>query len=1389
VAGLLRPPLGRRCPVAIATALVALALAAATPPAVTAAGLAFTPFPPPSPLPVVPPPNGYLSDPCGLVVDAAGNLYVADHYHDAVDVYSPDLNPSSPWQSYLGQAAGLEAPCAIALDSSGDLYAATYHGAVLKRTAPSFASQASIDPGPATGLAVEAATDHLFVDRRDRIAEYDAGGSLVRQIGVASLQDGYGLAVSGFEGSPAFPTPTAGFLYVPDAAAGVVRVYDPATDADDPVASIAGPPGGFSSLREAAVAVDDHTGEIYVTDRVGPEEAEQGRVRVDVFNAAGAYEGHLPNDVVDGEPSGIAVDNSAGITRGRVYVTSGNTHRAGIYLYGAGSATLAAPAAPTIPASPLGGGQLFAAVPIGSPAPPPGGIACEGDACQVLPPDPVDPTLTTLLTGLGNTPPRYKLYKRRAKGPRRGHAKHHRARASASRAPSSAPAASAPAPAATSAPPAPAPPPPPAPAAQGLLPGAEGFDATARAADGAIATQAGSHPYSLDFSVGLDQGPGEADLRKLAIELPPGLAIDPAFSATLCPAAAFSTPRSSPHETSVSGESCPDRSQVGTIEVAAGAGETRRFGLFILDPAPGSAFRLGAAPFGHPLLFEARIDSDEKGTYLVLEASEVAADLQAQSLEIDLWGAPWDASHNGERGNCLNEAEPGFPWCKSSVGEPLDSPPRALLTLPTECRESLPFTATVASWQESGSQIATALNRGPGADPAPIEACSSLAFSPTPEGLLSVKKASSSSGYAFRFSDEDPGLADPRRRVHAQARKAVVELPKGVTLNPSLGAGLQTCSPAQLAGESAFNPPGAGCPNGSKIGDFSVRVPFYEGLLEGGVYLAKPHENPYGSLLALYLIAKSAERGILISIPGKLVPDSGDGTLTATFDDLPQLPYTDLEVDFRAGQRAPLVSPPSCGWAKTKITLSAWAQGVPIKSADSESPITSGVDFGPCPDGNAPPFSPGAVSGGVNANVGSYTPYYVHLSRKDTEQEITSYSLVLPKGITGKIAGIPFCPDSAIEAARGRSGFEETADPSCPAASEVGHTDTGYGVGPALTYAPGHIYLAGPYHGAPLSLVTINAATVGPFDLGTIVIRSAFQIDPRTAQLRIDSGASDPIPHIRDGIVLHLRDIRIYMDRFQFTHNPSSCEPSALESTLTGSGGSFEDPGDDSTATVSKHFQLLNCLTLGFHPRLGLRLRGGSKRGSYPSLRASFVSRGAKDSNLKRLEVEMPHALFLAQEHIKGICTRAQFAASNCPTGSIYGRAVASTPLFDTPLRGPVYLRSSSHRFPDLVADLRSGSIHIVVEGEIGPSKQGGFRAFFDNLPDAPIERFTMTFFGGKRGLLTNSVDICAKAPLASVKGLGQNNVGAIFTSRLRGQCDKHGKKQRHGHLAKGGHQ
>jgi len=912
-----------------------------------------------------------------------------------------------------------------------------------------------------------------------------------------------------------------------------------------------------------------------------------------------------------------------------------------------------------------------------------------------------------------------------------------------------------------------------------FLPGAEGFSAAVHAEGGAVATQAGSHPVALvaDFNFKEEGGGpfGEGDLRDLSLELPPGLIENPTAlsNAGYCSQADFQTPRDSPWEDSLSGETCQDRSQVGiaTVRSSFGGGTTRTFGVFNLAPPPGAPSELGLNPYGAPIVFVPSIRQGEGEYGITLKTTDVSQLDSITGLKLTIWGTPWSVLHNAQRGNCLNELEPEFGWAKCSVGRPSDveSKPRAYLTLPTACDEPISFTAHASSWQQPGE-----ISRTSGGET--LQECESLPFEPEAIAQLANPRASSPSGYAFHIEVDTRGVTEPQLRAPSPVRRAVVSLPEGVTINPSVGSGLGVCTEAQYAAETPTSPPGAGCPNESKIGDFRVISPIVSGAFEGAIFLAAPHQNPFGSLLAVYLVAKSIDRGFLVKVAGRLDPDPVTGRLTATFDRLPQLPYSDLEIHFREGQRSPLATPASCGPISTEADMTPWRNAALVRHVSLPATITAGVGGGPCPSGLAP-FNPQAKGGTLNSRAGAYTPFYLRLTRQVTEQEIVSYSAKFPPGLLGKIAGIPYCPDAAIEAARGRSGVEERDNPSCPAASLIGRTYSGYGVGSVLAYAPGNLYLAGPYRGSSFSVVAIDSALVGPFDLGTVIVRSAVRIDPVTTQASIDATGTDPIPHIVDGIPIHLRDVRAYIDRPDFTVNPTSCEKFSVASALNGAGQRFGDRSDDTLAVATAPFQAFDCSSLGFKPKVSLRLRGGTRRGAHPSLRVVVRPR-AGDANIAFSQVSLPDSLFLDQSHIKTICSRTQFAAGKCPPGSVYGHVRAFTPLLGAPMEGPAYLRSSDNTLPDLVFALSGQGIEVDVAGRID-ARKGSLRGTFPTIPDAPVTKFVLSMKAGRRGVLVNAENLCRGPQVAMARFLGHANVGRIYHPEVKVKCGgKQGEKR-----------
>jgi hypothetical protein len=924
--------------------------------------------------------------------------------------------------------------------------------------------------------------------------------------------------------------------------------------------------------------------------------------------------------------------------------------------------------------------------------------------------------------------------------------------------------------------------------------GFEYFSAQAEEEGGTPTTRAGSHPFQLATTIQLNVGPPVtpgATRREVILE-------QPALPRNLrfpLPAGLVGTARGVP-QCSMSvflaidqfRNKCPDESAIGVI--SATVIEHQAFGvvrlavpLFNLPPGLGEPARFGAAVAGVPVVIDTAVDPDNQYQILA-KVSNVPQTAQFLSSTVAIWGTPGDPRHDNSRGwNCV--------WTLENIG-PCQRPPslqeRAFLRQPVSCTTPFDFGVEMEPWNAPrGSTVETAEFSNP-----KMEACNQVPFNPTISSTPTNKSATGSSGLDFRLDMPNAGLLSKEAISEGQAKKVEVTLPEGVTVNPSQAEGLGACSPSEYAQERFDLAPGEGCPESSKIGSVDITTPLIEEEAHGSVYVAKPYDNPFNSLLALYMVAKIPERGVLVKQAGEVKLDPDTGQIVTTFDNLPQIPFESFQLHFFEGNRAPLVMPSTCGNYDIVAKFTPWNASDPdnplpseVVTRSSSFSVDQGSNGSPCPSGT-PPFKPGFVAGTESNSAGKYSPFTARLTRNDDEQEFRTFSLKLPKGVIGNLSGILFCSEADIAAARARTGpnggQEELEHPSCPAASQVGRTLVGAGVGPTLTYAPGKVYLAGPYKGAKLSVVAITTAKVGPFDLGNVVIRQALKVDPNTAEVSTDGLSADPIPHILQGIVVHARDIRIYVDRKDFVLNPTSCERMTAAASVLGSGLNFGSSADDQSVDVTAPFQAADCASLGFKPKLTLNLRGGTRRGATPRLKAVLTARKG-DANIGAAVVTLPHSEFLEQGHIRTVCTRVQFAAGGgngeqCPKGSVYGRVKAVTPLLDEPLAGPVYLRSSSHELPDLVAALHSGKVDINLVGRIDSVRNGRIRNTFEAVPDAPVTKFTLEMQGGKKGLLVNSQNICRGKHRAIATFIGQNGKRHEFNPPVKAKCGGKPKKK-----------
>jgi hypothetical protein len=866
-------------------------------------------------------------------------------------------------------------------------------------------------------------------------------------------------------------------------------------------------------------------------------------------------------------------------------------------------------------------------------------------------------------------------------------------------------------------------------------------------------TQAGGHPYELVSDVQFNTiGPfvPAANFRDLSVDLPAGLIGNPTATPTCTSAALISL-------------ECSGATQVGTIALSGSiASPTGGFPLYNMVPPPGEPARFGFYVDGG---ITGHIDTSVRtgGDYGITAAGlRIDPDAGITEIGVTIWGVPADPSHDVDRG-CPTPGRSGE-YGPCSSGAPLVP----FLTNPTSC--SGPQTATVRtdSWQDPGDSV-TATSTMPA-----VTGCNALPFNPSITVQPDTSVADSPSGLHVDLHMPQDGLVNPTGLAEANLKDATVTLPAGVSVNPPAANGLTACTPAEIGIDNANEP---SCPDSSKIGSVEVDTPLLADHLTGGVYVAQQNENPFNSLLAIYVTAEAD--GTLVKLAGHVVADPVTGQLVTTFSSNPQLPFTDFKLDLFGGPQAALATPESCGTIATASDLSPWSGG-PDASLSDPFAVGSG-----CVSGFAPSFTAGTQ----NTQAGSYAPFVLSLSRSDVDQNLQGLSVVLPPGMLAKLAGVQECSDAALAAAATKSGAQELADPSCPAGSQVGTVQTGAGTGPDPFFVPGKAYLTGPYKGGPYGLAVVVPAVAGPYDLGTVVVRQALYVDPTTAQV---TSVSDPFPTILDGIPLRVRRVDVTLNRSQFTVNPTSCNPMAVGGTLTSTGGL--------TYNGSSRFQLGGCSSLGFSPRLAFRLtgRGQTHSGNHPTLTAT-LTQGGGQANIRSARVALPLSLALDTNNSQHVCNydvaqAVHGGAVPCPASTVIGQATAQTPLLDRPLSGPVYLVQGIrfgkqgqriHTLPSLLVPLR-GQIAIDLRASSAVNGAQQLVTTFSTIPDAPVSKFTLTITGGPKGILVitgRGQTICGKAQVANSSFAAQSGRANTQNDTMATPCVKAARKhaRRHG--------
>ncbi len=930
--------------------------------------------------------------------------------------------------------------------------------------------------------------------------------------------------------------------------------------------------------------------------------------------------------------------------------------------------------------------------------------------------------------------------------------------------------------------------------------GVQNYEMNVEEAGGVPDTQAGSHPFQLTTTLSLNQDrdvlEAPAVVKDLSVKLPPGLIGNPT-----------PFPRCSVED--FIQEACPADTAVGVAQTKAGVlglgVDVYNFTvpIFNLVPAVGEPARFAFHP---PFVYvylntSVRTGGDYGVTVSVKNISQLADLLSSQ---VTFWGVPGDPRHNDSRGNaCVDDALGYTPVRPCEAASQADPPP--LLSLPTSCTGALQTSVEADSWAEPANR----LSFGPNEPMQALDGCNRLPFSPEVGVAPDETTGSTPSGLKVDVHVPQSLVLNGTALAESNVKGLTVALPEGLALNPAAGDGLQACSDAQIGFEgfkelnvvtepgvrtAEFSPEEPSCPNASKIADVTIKTPLLPNSLKGFVYLAAPQnfrdappENPFESLIAMYLVAQDPVSGTLVKLSGK-VALSPSGQVVTTFENNPQLAFEDAELEFFGGDRAPLATPARCGSYTTDASIVPWS-GNPASTPSSSFQITSGPNGSPCSD--PLPFSPTLQSGTTNINAGSFSDLTTTLSREDGQQSIQSVTLHYPAGVSGLLSGVKLC------------GEAQANEGTCGSESEVGETIVSVGLGgDPFTVTGGKVYITGPYEGAPFGLSIVNPAKAGPFDLQEgrpVVVRAKVEVNPATAALTITTdppGSPHAIPTIIEGIPLQIKHVNVLVNRSRFTFNPTNCNPQSITGAI--------DSAEGASSPVSVPFQVTNCASLKFAPKFAVSTSAKTSRASGASLAVKLSypnsAEGAFDgpegayTNIARVKVELPKLLPSRLTTLQKACTAAQFEANpaGCPAASIVGHAKAITPLIPVPLEGPAYFVShGGEAFPSLVIVLQGYGVTVDLVGTTFINKAGITSSTFKTVPDAPVGSFELTLPEGAYSALAAHGNLCKDKLTMPTEFIAQNGAEIHESTKISvtgcGKVKKSSKKKAH-HQAKHKH-